>query len=393
MTADPTTGRPTAVVTSTIAMTVATFHRELLRQLADGGYDVLVVTSPGAELDDLRDTAGVRTAGIPMAREIAPRGDLVAARAWWSLLRRERPALVVCATPKASLLGCVVAAVARVPQRLYYCGGLRLEGERGGRRALLAATEWVTGRAATQVVVNSPSLAARAARLRLFRRSTLRRTAPASSHGVDTDHFAPRPPDAGLRERLGLAPDVPTLVLVGRLTHDKGIDALLRALARLEGRAVRAQLVVVGPQDEPDSAHYLDALTRCRTVVVPVDRVADVRPYLALADLHVLPSLREGFPNVVLEAGAMGVATVTTDATGCVDSVRPGVTGLVVPAGDGDALGDAIAELLADPARRAAMGAAARDWVTARFRPADVVASLLGDLVPAPGPTSPVRSR
>ena len=377
-----------AIVTSTIPLTLASFHRELIRQVQAAGYEVTVVSSPGDHLQVLESELGVATTSVSMAREIDPLGDAAALRRWSGICRRVRPELVIAATPKASLLAMVAARATGVPNRLYYLGGLRLEGETGRRRTLLTAMERLTGAAATVVVANSPSLVARARELRLFAPHKLHSTRPGSSHGVDSTYFAPREPDAALRASLGLDPDRPVLGFVGRLTHDKGIDTLLGALPLLGERGVDAQLLVVGSQIEPDSRRYVDLLTNTGSVVFAGNQT-DVRPYYALMDVHVLPSLREGFPNVVLEASAMGTPTVTTDATGCVDAVRPGETGLVVPARDPAALAASLDRLLADQDARERMGAAAREWVTEAFVPERVVASLLEPVVRATGSTPP----
>lgn len=373
--------KPVAVVASTVPVTLYAFHQELLRQVGEAGHDVLVVSSPGEHLDRLA-ALGHRTVAIPMVRELSPLADAAALREWIALLRRERPSLVITATPKASLLGQLAARATGVGDRLYYVGGLRFEGDRGWRRALLKATERLTGACATDVVVNSPSLEALSRQTKVFPSRKLRATVPASSHGVDSEHFAPAPADEELRTSLGLDLGVPTLVFIGRLTRDKGVDALTGALTTLQAHGIPVQLVVVGSLEEGDSTARADDLRATGTPVVFTGHVDDVRPYALLADIHVLPSLREGFPNVVLEAAALGVPTITTDATGCVDSVRDGETGLVVPAGDGDALADAIERLVADPALRRRMAADARDEVVQRFQPTAIVASLLGERAP-----------
>lgn len=374
-----------AVITSTIPLTLATFHNELIRQVQQAGYEVTVVSSPGPELKALEEAHGIATVAIPMAREIDPANDVVALRRWIDICRRVRPHLVVAATPKASLLAMVAARATGVPLRLYYVGGLRLEGEHGFRRQLLTAMERATGRAATHVVMNSPSLIARALDLSLYRPKTLFSTTPGSSHGVDASHFSPRQRDTTLRSALGLDDTMPTIGFVGRLTKDKGIDSLLAALRILHQRGIAAQLLVVGAQTEPDSQRYADALSQEGSVVF-AGRQDDVRPYYALMDVHVLPSLREGFPNVVLESAAMGVPTVTTDATGCVDSVVPGVTGIIVPVLDPGAMAQAIADLLADPDRRSRMGAAARERAKHDYVPEAVVSSLLAPVIAGPSP-------
>src|SRR5664280_1037036 len=325
--------KPVAVLTATVPITIAKFHRELIRQVKAEGYDVCVVSSPGPELERVRDEMGVRVRSIPMARGISPAADVLALVKWLRVFLVEKPSLLISATPKASLLSLVAGQVTRVRRRLYFMIGLRLEGDRGRRLRLLTIMEMITGWASTEVVANSPSLAALYADLRLAPRRELRQTRPGSSHGVDSSAFSPRPPDLDLARFLGIDCSIPVIGFVGRLTHDKGIDSLSSAMALLHADGVACQLLVVGAQDEPDSAVYLDKLKSTVEHLFVVDAVDDVRPYLALMDVHVLPTLREGFPNVVLEASAMGLPTVTTDATGAIDSVRHGETGLIVKTG------------------------------------------------------------
>jgi glycosyltransferase involved in cell wall biosynthesis len=377
------------VLATTVPVTLWTFYQQHVAQLRSSGLDVLLVTSPGPLADRL-EQAGQRVHRLPMTRSITPGADARALIAWLRLLRRERPAAVLAATPKAALLGMTAAWLARIPQRVYLVGGLRLEGERGSRRRLLMAMEQITGAASTHIVVNSASLSRRSVQLRLFRQRKTTTTVPGSTAGVDSTRFTVAPADEQLRASLGLTAQSPVVMFIGRITHDKGIDILLQAVELLDpGR--RPQLLVVGPQDEPDSAPYVDKLRRLPHVVL-TGSTSDPRPYFRLATLHVLPSLREGFPNVVLEASACGVPTVTTDATGCVDSVRDGVTGLIVPAGDAQALADAMKRLLEDPAEAARMGASAREWVSTEFQPARVVNSMIAPVIARVQQSSPTRS-
>lgn len=370
-------GKPVAVVTSSIPRTLDLFHREMIRQLKAQGYDVCVVSTRDPWLDRIAQGQGVRVRALDMTRTISVGADLVALAKWLRVLCRERPELIVSQTPKASLLSQVAGKMYGVPRRLYFVGGLRLEGAQGKRRVLLSVMERITVWAATETVVNSTSLAQRYHDLRLAPSAKVRQTYPGSSHGVDAEHFRPQVPDPWLAEELGLEIGVPVIGFVGRLTRDKGIDTLLDAVSRLGAAGTPVQLLVVGPQDEVDSAGYLQRLRATDSRVVTVDWVDDVRPYMALMNVHVLPSIREGFPNVVLEAGAMGIPTVTTDATGAVDSVRHGETGLVVRTGDAEAMAEAVATLLADPETARRYGEAAREWVSTSFHPVQVVKSLL----------------
>jgi len=369
--------KPVALVTSTIPITIDKFHRELIRQIQAEGYDVCVISSPGPELVRVGHEMGVRVWALPMAREISPLADLVALVRWLVVCLREQPALVVSATPKASLLCQLAAKATRTRRRLYYLGGLRLEGEHGRVRQLLAAMEKLTSWASTEVVANSSSLAARYADLRLAPKHKLRQTLPGSSHGVDSDYFSPRPPDLELAAKLGIDRRVPVISFFGRLTHDKGIDCLIGAIALLQAENINCQLLVVGAQNEPDSARYLEKLESTGERVFAVGAVEDVRPYFSLTDVHVLPSLREGFPNVVLEASAMALPTVTTDATGAIDSVRNGETGFIVKTGDSRRLAVAIKKLLCDPDLASRYGVAARNRVITDFQPEMVVRTLL----------------
>jgi glycosyltransferase involved in cell wall biosynthesis len=171
-------------------------------------------------------------------------------------------------------------------------------------------------------------------------------------------------------------PDMPIVLFIGRLTTDKGPDALIRALEMLQLEGISLQLLVLGAQDEEDSWHYRERLQASTTPVRVIDHLRDVRPYIAAADLLVLPTRREGMPNVVLEAAAMGVPSVTTTATGAVDSVEDGETGILVPPDDPRALAMAMARLLTEPELRQLMGESARSRVVRFFQPRDVAKAI-----------------
>jgi lipopolysaccharide/colanic/teichoic acid biosynthesis glycosyltransferase/glycosyltransferase involved in cell wall biosynthesis len=384
-----TMSKPVALVTATIPITVDGFDRELIRQVQAQGYDVCVVSSPGPMLTRVGEEMGVRIRALPMTREISLVADLIALVAWLRVCLAERPSLMISATPKASLLSLLAGKATHVERRLYRLAGLRLEGEHGRRRQLLAVMEKITSWASTEVVANSPSLTARYAALRLTPQRKLRQTRPGSGHGVDSVYFSPRLPDLKLANELGIDRSMPVVGLVGRLRHDKGVDTLIDAMRLLHADAVPCQLLVVGRNDS-NSAVYFDALAAVGEHVVAVGEVDDVRPYFALMDVHVLPSLREGFPNVVLEASAMGLPTIATNATGAIDSVRDGETGLIVKTQDPPGLADAIKTLLHDPDRASQYGVEARKWVVDDFQPQSVVATLLafGNVANAASPHS-----
>lgn len=167
------------------------------------------------------------------------------------------------------------------------------------------------------------------------------------------------------------------MTFIGRLTKDKGLDVLLAALRCIRSEETLVQLLLLGAQDEADSAHYLSEIEREPTPAIILHHIRDVRPYLAASDVVVLPTRREGMPNVVLEAAAMGIPSVTTDATGAVDSVVHDVTGLIVPVGDERALAAAVLRLIQDKASHASMGREARNRVVKDFQPKDVARAIV----------------
>jgi glycosyltransferase involved in cell wall biosynthesis len=377
-------GPPRAVVSSTIPVTAATFYRETLEELGARGYEVHVVTSPGPEVPSLADVSHA-VHSLPMYRGVSPLKDLVGLVRWILLLLRLRPEVVLGGTPKAGLLSMMAARITFVPQRTYLLQGLRLEGSTGTQRRILALFERIASHCSHRVVAVSPSLAREYERLGLNAGRAVVVPHHGSSHGVDTEHFTPQPGDRELATRLGLAADVPVVVFVGRLTADKGPDTLIRALTAVSERNCRIQLLVLGAQDEPDSQTYLHRLEQLGdgVRVHVLNHIDDVRPYLALSDLLVLPTKREGLPNVVLEAAAMAKPAVTTTATGAIDSVIDGVTGLLVGPDDGDGMGRAIELLAGDASLRERLGKASRDRVVRDFQPGDVARAIVDQVVGA----------
>lgn len=360
------------MVTSSI--TAITFLDGYLRFLRDDGWEVTLVCAPGPGVAAMVDRAGTAFVALPMEREPSPLKDLRALFSAYRLLRRLRPDVLVYATPKAGLLGAMAGRAAGVPRRVYEFWGLRLETASGWRRRIFAALESTTMRWSTVVIANSRSLAARATELGLNGGREVVVLGEGSSHGVDAVKFsrmAPMPSlDPAVEAELG-GGSLPVVGFVGRMHPDKGIDTLFAALLLCAERGTRFALLIVGPDEGADVGGLATRLRAIAPVCV-AGHVEDPRPMLGRMDMLVLPSLREGFPNVVLEAAAMEVPAVVSDATGCIDSVIDGETGAIVPVGDADALADAIVGLLANPDRRSAMGSAARRRVQEEFVPEDV---------------------
>jgi glycosyltransferase involved in cell wall biosynthesis len=245
--------------------------------------------------------------------------------------------------------------------------GLRLETSSGLKRQLLSATERLAAACAQHVVCNSESLRAKALALRVAASGKLKLLGDGSSNGVDVERFSPGP--THVRKRLGLPRNAAVVGFVGRLTRDKGVPELIAAFDNVLKAAPETRLLLVGWFDDSEDAlsqdlrAYIDRHPR----IVRTGFVADTAPYYRAMDVMVLPTWREGFPNVVLEAAATAIPVIATLATGSRDAVLPEVTGLLIPPGYPEAITEAVLQLLRDPERRRRMGTAARARVSELF--------------------------
>jgi glycosyltransferase involved in cell wall biosynthesis len=330
-------------------------------------YEVVGVASPDETTHKrIREREGIRTVELAIERRIAPMRDLRSLWRLWRLFRRERPAIVHSITPKAGLLSMAAARAAGVPVRIHTFTGLIFPWRRGLMRQMLMAADRLTCLFATHVIPEGEGVRRDLERYRVTRKP-LRVLAGGSVNGVDTDFFKPGPGPAKRTAGDGIT----RFVFVGRVVRDKGLEELRTAFEGLEN----AELVLVGLLEQnldPLSAGTLEWATR-----LGVGFQSDIRPFLAAADVLVLPSHREGFPGVPLQAGAMGLPAIVTDICGCNEIVVDGVTGLLVAPRDAESLRDAMKRLAGDPTLRGKMGRAARKRVVENFGHKKVWTALL----------------
>lgn len=360
--------RPRLVYLATHPVTADLLLRGQLAFMREHGFDVTVIAAPGPELDRVRDREGVQTIGVPMVRvNDAPR-DAVSLARLTAVLRRLRPDIVNAGTPKAGLLGMMAARALDVPVRIYLLRGLRLETARGALRRVLAITERVASACAHEVVAVSRSLVQAAVEGGYVPSTKAIVLGAGASNGIETERFrrteALRLEGGRLLAPLGVGPEDPVIGFVGRLVADKGIDELLGAFERVRRDMPRTKLVLLGGDLAGDTteAHIL-ARVRRTPGVIATKKIADLAPYYARLDVLGFPSYREGFPNVVAEAASAELPVVGFRVTGVVDAVEDGKTGALVERGNVEALADALATYLREPARAAAHGRAARERV------------------------------
>ena len=307
---------------------------------------------------------------IPMLRTPSPVRDLQAMAKWRNLIKDVKPDVVSIGTPKAAFLGLVAAFWCRVPARVYVLRGLRLEGTRGFYKRMLFLFERLTSLAAHRILSVSDSLAKVYVSSNLARPDKITVLGRGSSHGVNLERFAPLASRAHseLKARhLGHLsdPDTPVIGFVGRFSADKGAKTLLDLKQFLEANNRAHVLVIVGQIEE--EAQTLQTMRLSGQSVIVIKPTADIAAIYSLFDILVLPTQREGFPNVVLEAAASAVPSVTTTATGAIDSVEDGKTGFTVPVGDTQAFCLAVEKMLLSGRLRRRLGQAAHRRVKKEF--------------------------
>ena len=355
--------------TSTVPGSLHTFCDGLLRELQEKeGYEVVAVSSPGVLLDEIAVREGVRTHAVPMERHISPLRDL---RSLWGLIKvfkKEKPAMVHSMTPKAGLLSMIAAWLCRVPVRVHTFTGLVFPTATGLTQKILILTDRITCACATHIVPEGEGVKNDLINYRITKKP-LKVLGHGNVRGIDLDYFDPSLPGVRTEASKIRKPGVFTFVFVGRLVRDKGINELVAAFASLSRCRKDLRLILVG-RFEPELDPLLpetEAGIRHNPAIEAVGQQADVRPWLAASDALVFPSYREGFPNVVIEAGAMGLPSIVTDINGSREIIMEGKNGTIIPPRDADALCHAM-RLMADSRdRTAGMAASARPLVASRY--------------------------
>ncbi|PWA04025.1 glycosyltransferase family 4 protein [Flavobacterium psychrotolerans] len=336
-------------------------------------YEVIAISSERGKLEKLGKSQGVAVFPLEMTRRITPLYDLFAVIRLYLFLRKTKPYIVHTHTPKAGIVGMVAARLAGVPHRLHTVAGLPLLEVSGSKRKLLNWVEQFTYRCATNVYPNSFGLMDIILAHDFCAPEKLNVLANGSSNGIDTSHFSPSLFTAAqnsiLKEQLGIPSDAFVFVFVGRLVKDKGINEMVVAFELLQKDNPTVHLLLVGDYEsdlDPLSSSTLESIHN-NPFLHAVGFQNDVRPYLALSNVLVFPSYREGFPNGVLQAGAMGLPCVVSDINGCNEIIADDINGLIIPVKDALALYNAMKRLATDSDLLAKMRLHARSLIVSRY--------------------------
>lgn len=346
---------------STVPQSLTTFCNGLLKELS-AEYEVIGLSSPGEALERVALQEGVRTIAIPMQRHISLVSDLRSLWQMWKVMRKERPDMVHSMTPKAGLICMVAAWLTRVPRRVHTFTGLVWPTATGLKRRVLMATDWITCTCATHIIPEGEGVKNDLLGYHITRKP-IKVLGHGNVRGIDLDKYNPAAfgADAG---HEGF-----TFVFVGRIVRDKGINELVAAFDRLHQEYNTTHLVLVGQREDnldPVMPQTLDRINRGDGIEA-VGCQSDVRPFYASADALVFPSYREGFPNVVIEAGAMGLPSIVTDINGSREIIIEGQNGVIIPPRDQEALYQAMKRFVEQPEWVKEMAVNARPLVASRY--------------------------
>lgn len=304
----------------------------------DQYFDVTAISADKDYLERVGNELGVKTHAIEMTRKITPIQDLKSLWQMYNYFRKEKPEIVHSHTPKAGLIGMLAAKLAGVKVRLHTVAGLPLMETSGLKRKILNQVERLTYSCATNVYPNSNGLYNFILEEKLGKAEKLKVIGNGSTNGIDVNHFDPAlfttESKEKLKKELNIAADDFVFVFVGRLVKDKGINELVSAFKNVKSlKLKKIKLLLVGPLEQdldPLSQEVLDEIEK-NPDIVSVGFQKDVRPYFSISNALVFPSYREGFPNVVLQALAMGLPAMVSDINGCNEIVTNLENGLIFP--------------------------------------------------------------
>ena len=326
---------------TTVPLSLKVLLKGQLRFMASNGFDVKGVSSEGEELKEVRENEGIVMKAINMSRKITPFQDLKSLWEMWNFLRKEKPQIVHTHTPKAGIIGMLAARLAGVPHRLHTVAGLPLMEATGIKRKILNFVEKLTYSSATRVYPNSKGLYDFILQNNFTQSNKLKIIGNGSSNGINTTLFSPdqvtETERVTLREKLNIQPDDFVFVFVGRIVSDKGINELIKAFSELQtaenNESTGIKLLLVGGLEsdlDPLNPETLAEINQNKDII-SVGFQQDVRPFFAISDVLAFPSYREGFPNVVMQAGAMELPSIVSDINGCNEIIVEGENGLIIP--------------------------------------------------------------
>ena len=364
--------------TSTIPASLENLLKGQLKMLSKY-YNVLAVSSPGDDMETIEEREGVRTIAIPMERRISLIKDFISLIRLIVLFAKERPDMVHSITPKAGLLSMLAAWITRVPVRMHTFTGLVFPTATGKMQKLLIAMDRLTCFCATHINPEGEGVKRDLVNYNITSKP-LHIIANGNVNGIDLEYFD-KTPEVVEKACSYKKEGTFTFCFVGRMVRDKGINELVDSFLRLYQKDERVRLLLVGPFEkelDPVLPEVEDHILH-HPGICYMGYQNDVRPFLVASDALVFPSYREGFPNVVIQAGAMGLPAIVTDINGCNEIVLPDLNGVIIPSKDEQALYESMKYFASHPVEVERMAANARPLIASRYEQRIVWNALLDE--------------
>lgn len=338
------------IIITTVPMSLATLVKGQAKYLSSY-FDVKLVTSFSEKNQEISKAEGVELKSIDMTRQITIIKDLKALIELYKYFKNQKPDIVYTFTPKAGLLGMMASFLSRVPVRIHNVVGMPLMEATGKKFILLKFIERLTYFFSTNLFCNSFGL-------KKFINENLTKKdvkviAQGSINGVDTEFFKNTKTldeKEVIRDKFKIDKKDFVITFVGRIVKDKGINELIEAFVALSKKYNNLKLLLVGDYEEHlnpiknENKILIDSLDS----IITVGFQNDIRDFLSITDLFVLPSYREGLPNSLIEAGSFGIPLLATNINGCNEIIDDGITGILVEKKSAKKLEEGIDKLLED---------------------------------------------
>lgn len=330
-------------------------------------YEVIAISSPGQDLDDVSLREGVRVIPVPIERRISLVKDFISLFKLIAVFRKERPWMVHSLTPKAGLLSMLAAKITRVPVRMHTFTGLVFPTAGGMLKPLLILMDRITCYCATHINPEGEGVKRDLLSYKITRKP-LHVIAQGNINGIDMDYYS-RTDEVIRKAGMLKEENTFTFCFIGRIVGDKGINELVGSFDRLYKENNRIRLFLVGPfEDHLDPVlPEIKEMISHHAGIVFTGWKEDVRPYLAASDAFVFPSYREGFPNVVMQAGAMGLPSIVTDINGSNEIIIDGKNGVIIPSKNANALYEAMKSFAESPDELLRMSLNSREMIAGRY--------------------------
>lgn len=321
--------------TATVSISLDILLKGQLAFLKDH-YEVVAVSGKDSHLDSVSSREGVRTIPVSFQRQISPFKDFVSLLKLYKVLRKEKPLIVHSITPKAGLLTMIAAYFAGVPIRIHTFTGLVFPYKKGFIHHLLLFLDKILCRFATHIIPEGEGVKKDLLAFKVTKKP-LKVIANGNVNGIDLDFFNPNKvsqvEQENLKQQLYINATDFVFVFVGRLVSDKGINELVAAFDIFSSKNSNSKLLLVGPLEndlDPLLQKTKDTISNNKAII-SVGFQTDVRPFLAISNVFVFPSYREGFPNVILQAGAMNLPCLVTDISGSNEIIIQNENGIILP--------------------------------------------------------------